>query len=112
MPSGSVSASMAGAAGMAAAKFTAAALRGSSGMFAEGVRSAVNCGNSALMALGQKRSKKPPDEPHPFGHGKELYFWTLIVATVLFVVAGAGTVAKGVLRVIDPQELKSVRWGY
>lgn len=73
MPSDTVAASMIGAAVMTAAKLAAAA-SGSSGMFAEGVRSAVNCGNSALMAFGQRRSQKPPDDLHPFGYGKELYF--------------------------------------
>lgn len=113
MPSGAVVASMAGAAGMAATKFAAAAVSGSSGMFAEGVRSTVNSCNSALMALGQRRSRKPPDELHPFGYGKELYFWTLVVATALFVVGGGVTVAKGVLRVMNPpEELTNVGWSY
>jgi cation diffusion facilitator family transporter len=112
MPSGAVSASLTGAAAMTVAKFAAAAFSGRSGMFAEGVRSAVNCGNSALLALGQRRSRKPPDRLHPFGYGMELYFWTLIVATVLFAVAGVGTVAKGVMRVLDPQELENVGWSY
>lgn len=81
-------------------------------MFAEGVRSAAGCGNNGLMALGQRRSRKPPDELHPFGYGKELHFWTLIVATVLFAVAGGGTVAKGITRILDPHELQNVGWSY
>lgn len=112
MASGSVVASMVGAGVVAAAKFAAAAFSGSSAMFAEGVRSTANCGNSALMALGQRRSRKRPDELHPFGYGKELYFWALVVATVLFAVAGAGTVAKGVTRVLDPKELTHVGWSF
>jgi cation diffusion facilitator family transporter len=112
MPSGSVFASIVSTGTMAVVKFTAAAFSGSAVMFAEGVRSAAGCGNNALMALGQRRSRKPPDELHPFGYGKELYFWTLIVATFLFAVTGGGTVAKGVLRVLDPQDLKHVGWSY
>jgi cation diffusion facilitator family transporter len=112
MPSDSVFASIVSSGTMAAVKFTAAAFSGSAAMFAEGVRSAVGCGNNALMALGQRRSRKPPDELHPFGYGKELYFWTLIVATFLFAVTGGGTVAKGVLRLLHPQELKHVGWSY
>lgn len=112
MASGSVVASMVGAGGMTVAKFAAAAASGSSGMFAEGVRSAVNCGNAALLALGQRRSRRRADTLHPFGYGMEAYFWTLIVGTVLFTVAGVGAVVKGVLRVLDPQPLGNVGWSY
>lgn len=112
MPSGAVAASMIGSGGMAVAKLTAAAFSGSSGMFADGIRSGIDCANDSLMALGQHRSKRPPDELHPFGHGKELYFWTLIVATNLFAVAGLGTVAKGVFQIVHPKELENVGWNY
>lgn len=108
MPSGSVLASIVSSGGVAAAKFTAAALGGSSSLFAEGVRSLVNCGNGGLLALGQRRSRKPPDELHPFGYGMELYFWSLVVAASLFVVAGGATVAKGVVKLLDPQPLSHV----
>ncbi len=104
MPSDSVLASIVSAGTMSAVKFTAAGFSGSAVMFAEGLRSAASCGNNALMALGQRRGRKPPDELHPFGYGKELYFWTLIVATFLFAVVGGGTVAKGVWRVLVPQD--------
>jgi cation diffusion facilitator family transporter len=112
MASGSVAASMTGAAAMSVAKFTAAALGGSSGLFASGVQSLVNCGNAGLLALGQRRSKKPPDDQHPFGYGMELYFWSLLVAVVLFAVAGGATAARGVAKVLDPKPLTGVGWSY
>jgi cation diffusion facilitator family transporter len=112
LPSGSVLASIAGAGGMAVAKFAAASFSGSSAMFADGARSAVGCANAGLMALGQKRSRKPADDLHPFGYGMELYFWTLIVAATLFVVGGVATVGKGVYGILYPAELTNVGWSY
>lgn len=103
---------MVGAGAMAAAKFAAALASGSSGMFAEAMRSAVNCGNAALLALGQRRCRRPADRSHPFGYGRELYFWTLTVATVLFTLAGVWTVVKGVYRVLHPQPLANLGWSY
>jgi divalent metal cation (Fe/Co/Zn/Cd) transporter len=97
MASGAVWASLAGAAGMTAAKFTAAAVGGSAGMSVEGARSTVNYG---LMLLGKRRSEKPPDGLHPFGYGMELCFWSLVVASVLLAV---GTVAEGVMRGLHPR---------
>lgn len=97
---------------IAVAKFVAAWISGSSAMLAEGIHSVVDTGNEMLLLLGIHKSGKLPDELHPFGHGKELYFWSLIVAIILFGVGGGMSVYEGILHIIDPSEMKDPFWNY
>ncbi len=76
------------------AKFAAAAATGSSALFSEGIHSVADTSNQGLLLVGEKRSDKPPDDQHPFGYGQELYFWSLIVAIVLFGIGGGLSITK------------------
>ncbi len=97
---------------IAAAKFTAAIFSGSSAMLSEGIHSLVDTGNELLLLLGISRSKRPADEDHPFGHGKELYFWSLIVAVLLFGMGGGMSIYEGITHMQHPSEKGSPMWSY
>jgi cation diffusion facilitator family transporter len=97
---------------IAIAKFTAGFFTGSSAMISEGVHSVVDTGNQSLLLLGIKQSKHPPDEQHPFGHGKALYFWSLIVAMVLFGAGGGVAMYEGIRHVLHPRPLEDPFWNY
>jgi cation diffusion facilitator family transporter len=97
---------------IAATKFICAALTGSSAMLSEAIHSLVDTGNEALLLVGIKLSKKPPNTRHPFGYGKELYFWSLIVAVMLFGIGGGMAIFEGILHVIHPEESGNPIWNY
>ncbi len=97
---------------IAVAKFGAAMLTGSSALLSEGMHSVADTGNEALLLLGQKRARKEPDRAHPFGYGQELYFWSLIVATVLFSVGGGLSVYEGIHAISRGEELRDPLWNY
>ncbi len=97
---------------IAVAKFVAAALGGSAAMFAEGIHSAVDAGNEGFLLLGLRRSKKPADALHPFGYGRELYFWSLIVAIVIFGIGGGMAILEGISRLREPEPLGDPRVTY
>ncbi|HEY0395339.1 MAG TPA: cation diffusion facilitator family transporter [Candidatus Elarobacter sp.] len=97
---------------VALAKTAVAVLGGSAAMAAEAVHSFVDGINQALLIVGHKRSARPADNAHPFGHGAEVYFWALVVAGVIFAVGGGATIVEGVYRFMHPEPPKDVLWSY
>jgi cation diffusion facilitator family transporter len=97
---------------IAITKFIAAAVSGSSAMFAEGVHSLVDTGNELLLLLGLRRSRRPADACHPYGYGQELYFWSLIVAVVLFGIGGGVAIYNGASHLMRPRPIEDPFWAY
>lgn len=97
-------AAAAGNAGIAVTKFVASAMTGSAAMLAEGIHSLVDTGNQMLLLHGLRRSKQPADAAFPFGHGKEIYFWSFVVSILIFAVGAGVSLYEGVLHLLHPAE--------
>ncbi len=97
---------------IAGAKAVVAAITGSAAMTAEAIHSFVDTANEGILLFGIRRSRREPNEQHPFGYGRELYFWTLLVAVLIFGVGGGVTMLEGIDRLVHPHDLGDALWTY
>jgi cation diffusion facilitator family transporter len=98
--------------GIAVAKFVGFLLTGSAGLLAEAGHSIADTGNQGLLMLGGKRGKRPADQVHPFGYGPERYFWSFVVALVLFSMGGLFALYEGIQKVVHPHQIESAGIAY
>ena len=115
MASGSVKviiAALLGNALISVTKFGAALYTGSSAMMSEGIHSLVDTGNQVLLLYGMKQAKKPADEAFPFGYGKEIYFWSFIVAILIFALGGGISIYEGIQHLKHPSPMENPMINY
>jgi cation diffusion facilitator family transporter len=101
-----VYAALAGNLAIAAVKFVAAAITGSSAMLSEGVHSLVDTVNELLLLYGIRRASKPADLAHPFGHGRELYFWSFVVALLVLALGAGVSLYEGIAQLRNPEPIE------
>src|SRR5881392_4380042 len=89
--------------GIAVSKFAAAAITGSSAMLTEGVHSVVDSTNQLLLMWGRRQARKPPDKYHPLGYGRELYFWSFVVAVLVFSLGAGVSIYEGIIHIMEPE---------
>ncbi len=97
---------------VAVTKFIVAAVSSSSSILSEAFHSTIDTADQLLLLLGEHRAARPPDERHPYGHGKEFYFWGFIVAIALFAAGGGLSVYEGVDHLLHPRRLTRPGWTY
>ncbi|MCY1213795.1 Ferrous-iron efflux pump FieF [compost metagenome] len=97
---------------IAVTKFVVAGITGSSAMLSEGIHSAVDTFNGVLLLVGIRLSQRPATAEHPFGHGKELYFWSLIVAVLIFGLGGGVSFYEGIQHMRHPEPMRDATWNY
>jgi cation diffusion facilitator family transporter len=97
---------------IAITKFTAALMTGSSAMLSEGIHSLVDTGNQVLLLYGMKKAKKPASAEFPFGHGKEIYFWSFVVAILIFAVGSGVSIYEGIRHVMHPNIIENPNINY
>jgi len=107
-----VYAALAGNVAVAATKFGAAILSGSSAMLSEAIHSTVDSGDQVLMLYGMHKASRPADELHPFGHGLEVYFWSFVVAMLIFGVGACVSAWEGIEQVLHPVPAQNVWISY
>jgi len=97
---------------IAISKFIASVFTGSSAMLSEGIHSLVDTGNGILLLIGIRKSKKPADDTHPFGYGKEVFFWSFVVALLIFALGGGLAIREGIKHLQHPQPMTNFGWNY